>query len=72
MRTPLHERVNDSWTLFESRLYNLVSKGLEEASCPAYFSRRLRIAEALLDQFDAEVALIRETGELTAYGNRTI
>jgi len=65
-RKPLKERGHrGSWTPFEAKLFNLIAEGCRESGQQVYFSRRLRIAQALLDQFDAEIAYVAETGAVT-------
>jgi hypothetical protein len=53
-RTPLQRRVNGTWTSFEAQLFNLVTKNADRP-IGGFFSARLRVAQAMLDAFDAAV-----------------
>jgi hypothetical protein len=53
VRTPLRDRVNGEWPVFEATLFNLVWQGDREIN--GYFSKRLEIAQRMLDAFDKEV-----------------
>ena len=60
MQTPLKDRVNGDWSALEARLFNLVTEcGHKEF----LFSKRLRITQAMLDAYEAEVAVLRAERE---------
>lgn len=55
-RVPFEKRVmSGEWTPFESHLFNLVTKHVQ---IPGFFSTRLRVAQAMMDAMDAEIAVI--------------
>lgn len=58
-RVPLHERkLTDSWSAFESLLFNLVTDQ-DEIPRELYFSGRLAVTQAMLDAYDAFLAGLR-------------
>ncbi len=57
LRTPLRSRLNEPWTRFEADLFNLVTRYGDRQRHP--FSQRLAIVDAMLETYDAEIAIQR-------------